>query len=70
MQIVESGRPITSLVRFVFDDAVVSFSSSTAVTFEDIAETMGDLAGKHYGNPVATDLVLERFEVGPAGRLM
>ena len=43
------------VLRFVFDDAVVSFSLAANATFEDIARTLEQLAPRHYGDPLAID---------------
>ncbi len=45
-------------LRFVFDDAVVSFRLAAEATFEDIAQTFGELAPRHHGNPVVIDVTL------------
>jgi hypothetical protein len=45
-------------LRFVFDDAVVSFSLAANATFEDIARTFGELSNQRYGDPVAIDVTL------------
>ena len=47
-----------SRLRFVFADAVVSFRRAGEVTLGDIARTLGDLAGRRLGNPVAIDVTL------------
>ena len=45
-------------LRFIFDDAVVSFSVAADATLEDIARTFGELAPQHYGNPLAIEVIL------------
>ena len=47
-----------SRLRFVFAGAVVSFRRAGEVTFGDIAQTLGELASRRHGNPVAIDLTL------------
>ena len=47
-----------SRLRFVFDDAVVSFSVAADATLEDIAQTFDKLASQHYGNPIAIEVTL------------
>ena len=45
-----------SRLRFIFDDAVISFSLAAHATFEDIARTLGELAQDHNINPLAIDV--------------
>ncbi|QEX17580.1 hypothetical protein FRZ44_28820 [Hypericibacter terrae] len=43
-------------LRFVYNDAVVSFSVASDVTFGEIAQTLDCLSSEREGNPVAIDL--------------
>ena len=58
MQPIQVDHARDSRLRFVFDDAVVSFGLAVNATFEDIARTMGELSNRRYGNPVAIDITL------------
>ena len=58
MQLSQIGNARDNRLRFVFNDMVVSFSLAADATFEDIARTFGELAPRHYGNPVAIDVTL------------
>jgi hypothetical protein len=52
-------------LRFVFDDAVVSFRLAADATFEDVALTFDELAPQHHGNPVAIDVTLGSSQGDP-----
>jgi hypothetical protein len=58
MQPIQVGHATDRRLRFVFDDAVVSFGLAAHATFEDIARTLGELSNQRYGNPVAIDVIL------------
>jgi hypothetical protein len=58
VQPIQVDHASDSRLRFVFDDAVVSFGLAVNATFEDIARTMGKLSNRRYGNPVAIDVTL------------
>jgi len=45
-------------LRFVFDDAVLTFPLAAGATFEDIARTLAEVASRHAGEPVAIDITL------------
>lgn len=47
------ARAEDNRVRFVFDDAVVSFRLPASATFEDVARTWGEFTPQHHGNPIA-----------------
>jgi hypothetical protein len=56
----------TNRLRFVFDDAVVSFRLAADATFADIAQTFGELAPRHHGSPVGIDVTLGCPPAGPS----
>ncbi len=58
MQFIQSDHSNDSCLRFVFDDAVVSFDLAVDATFEDIARVLGELMSRHRGNPIAIDVTL------------
>ena len=58
MQLNQVDHAGDSRLRFLFDDAVVSFSLAANATFEDVARTLDELAPQRYGNPVAIDVTL------------
>jgi hypothetical protein len=58
MQSVRLYHAEDNRLRFVFDDAVVSFRLAANATFEDIARTLAELAPQHYGDPLAIDVTL------------
>lgn len=45
-----------SLLRFVFDDAVVSLPLSGVVTLEDVARIRGRVARGRHGRPIAVSI--------------
>jgi hypothetical protein len=45
-------------LRFVYNDAVVSFSVASDVTFGEIAQTLDCLSSEREDNPVAIDVTL------------
>jgi hypothetical protein len=65
MQIMNTDSTESSRLRFVFGDAVVSFSLATDTTLEDVARALGELAPRCRGNPVAIDV---RFAARPRSR--
>ena len=52
------GAEDENRLRFVFGDRVVAFGLGAVVTFGEVARTLGELAQKHYGNPVGIDFRL------------
>ena len=58
MQHFDVDHARSSRLRFVFDDAVVSFSVAADTTLEDIARTFDELAPQHHGNPIAIEVTL------------
>jgi hypothetical protein len=60
MQAARADHAGDSLLRVVFDDAVVSLSLAADATFGEVARTLGDLPRRRYGNPVAIDVTLRR----------
>jgi hypothetical protein len=58
MQPMQADHTGDSRLRFVFDDAVVSFGLAADVTFGEIARTLGELSSRRYGSPVAIDVTL------------
>ena len=51
-------QPPDNRLRFVYNDAVVSFSVASDVTFGEIARTLDCLSSAREGNPVAIDVTL------------
>jgi len=47
-----------SVVRFVFDDAVLSFDLAAYATFGEIARKMGEIQNRHFGKPISIDVKL------------
>jgi endonuclease III-like uncharacterized protein len=45
-------------LRFVFNHAVVSLGLASDATFEDVARNLARLSTRHYGKPVAIDVLL------------
>jgi len=64
MQPIQVHHSGDSRLRFVFNDTVVSLTLAANATFEDIARTLGELAPRHYGDPVAIDVTLGSREGG------
>jgi hypothetical protein len=62
MQSIQVDHAGDNRLRFVFDDAVVSFNLAAHATFEDVAWTLGELAQEHHINPLAIDVT---FAVPP-----
>jgi hypothetical protein len=58
MQPIQVDHSGDSRLRFVFHDAVLSFSLAANSTFEDIARTLSELEPQCHGNPVAIDVTL------------
>ena len=58
MQSIRTDEAANGRLRFVFNDAVVSFGLVVNPTFEDVARTLADLEPQHYGKPVAIDVTL------------
>ena len=58
MQPISADHAANSRLRFVYKDALVSFSVAAGATFGEIAETLSSLAGQRRGRPVAIDLTL------------
>lgn len=46
-------------LRFVFDNAVVSFGLAADLTPHEIARTLDQLSDRHYGKPLAIDVTLD-----------
>ena len=57
MQIDYAG---SNRLRFIFDDAVISFNLLGGATFGDIALMLGELAPRHGGRPLMIDVKLDR----------
>ncbi len=55
-------------LRFVFDDAVVSFRLPANATLEDVARTWRELTPEHHGNPIAIDVTMA--VLGPPSGLL
>jgi hypothetical protein len=70
MQPIQVDHTVDSRLRFVFDDKVVSFNLAANATFADVARTLGELANRRYGNPVAIDVTLGCRESDVAGRAL
>jgi len=47
-----------SCLRFVFNGTVVSCDIAENATFEDVAQRLGALDTKHYGDPIAIDITM------------
>jgi len=60
MPLIRSNRASDRRVRFVFDDAVLSFSLSADATFGEIATKMGEVSNYRLGKPVAIEVTLGR----------
>ena len=58
MQRTQTDHAGDNRLRFVYNDAVISFSVSADVTFGEIARTFDELSIEHVGNPVAIDVTL------------
>jgi hypothetical protein len=70
MQLIHADRAGGSRVRFVFNEAVVSFSRAGDVTFGEVARTLGELSSQRYGDPVAIDVTLGSRNGDPALRML
>lgn len=66
MPIVHADNVKESLLRFVFEDAVVSLPLAEAATFQDVALTLRDLARGDHGDLVSIVVVLKSGEARPA----
>ena len=53
-----------SQLRFVFDDAVLSFDIAADATFGEIARALDGVSMLRHGHPIAIDVTL-----GPAGAI-
>jgi|KBSSwiStaDraftv2_1062776.scaffolds.fasta_scaffold657266_1 hypothetical protein len=53
-------RSQDNLLRFVFDDKVLSLNVAADATLEDIARTFGKLSRQQHRKPVALDITLPR----------
>lgn len=62
MQPVQADHAKDSRLRFVFNDAEVSYSRAENVTFGEVARTLGELSNRRYGNPVAIYVTLKRCD--------
>ena len=60
MQSIQANHIKDSRLRFVFNRSVMSFSVASDATFGEIAQTLGELSKRRYGNPVAIDVTLKR----------
>ncbi len=49
-------RSDDSCLRFVFDDAVLSFDIAVNATYADIAQALRKLSSQHHDIPVAIDV--------------
>ena len=58
MQFMRADIAGNNRLRFVFDEAVVSFDLAANSTFEDVARTLGELEPRRYGKPIAIDVTL------------
>lgn len=56
------AKPADNRLRFVFDDAVLSFSLAADATFEEIALKFGEVSNHHPGKPVAIDVRMSTGE--------
>jgi hypothetical protein len=56
MQFIQSSSAADARLRFVFNDAVMSFDLATNPTLEDIARKLGEPALGRHGTPVAIDV--------------
>jgi len=63
MQSIQIDHAKDSRLRFVFNHSVMSFSVAPDATFGEIAQTLGGLSSRRYGNPVAIDVKLKRSGV-------
>ncbi len=63
MQQIETTASGAGRLRFVFEDAVVSFSLAAEATFGEIAQKLAEISNRHPGDPVAIDVTL-----GDAGK--
>ena len=63
MQSIQADHAKDSRLRFVFNHSVMSFSVAPDATFGEIAQTLGGLSSRRYGNPVAIDVKLKRSGV-------
>jgi len=52
------SQPVGDRLRFVFQDAVVSYSIFGVVTLGEVARTMGELSRRRYHDPIAVNLTL------------
>jgi hypothetical protein len=58
MQRIQTDHAGDNRLRFVYSDAVISFSVPADVTFGEIAETFDELSIEHVSNPVAIDVTV------------
>lgn len=58
MRPIRAGHATGNRLRFVFDDAVVSYNFAGLVTFEEIAATLGELSPHRYHDPIAIDVTM------------
>jgi len=59
MRPIHARQPVGGRLRFVFHDAVVSYDVAGALTFGEIARTMGELSRERYRDPIAIDVTFE-----------
>jgi hypothetical protein len=52
----DKSRP--SRVTVAYEDGALSFMLSKDATFEDLADRLGRLGGRHHGKPVAIEIKL------------
>jgi hypothetical protein len=58
MRFLRTDIASNSRLRFVFDEAVVSFDLAANSTLEDVARTLGELESLRYGKPITIDVTL------------
>jgi hypothetical protein len=66
MQTVEVDQARDGRLRFLFNDAVVSFCLAADVTFGEVAQRLSQLPRRRYGSPVAIDVTLRSGRDGSA----
>jgi len=71
MQTIQFDHPEGSRLRFVFDDAVVSFNLAENADFGEIARIMDELMKQDSGRPLGIDVTMSgtsRKAVRPSAR--
>lgn len=58
MQPTRAAHAQQNRLRFVFNENVVSFDTTTGVTFGEVASALGRLSSRRYGNPIAIDVTV------------